>query len=94
MLNKKISQLDNVIVCSLQLGSEFNNQHLTQREIEVLRLVVLGYTAKKIGQQLNISYRTAEAYINTLKEKLNCCSKGELASIAFATGLIHRLGIL
>lgn len=78
----------------LQLGKEFDNQYLTKREMEVLRCVILGHTAKKIGKQLNISFRTAEAYIETLKLKLKCFSKGDIAKTAIMSGLIHRLELL
>lgn len=95
MLNN--SQQLNLTPCSnyrLDLGQEFDNQYLTKREIDVLRCVILGYTSKKIGQQLNISFRTAEAYIETLKLKLKCFSKGDIAKVAFTSGLIYRLELL
>ncbi|MBY0544114.1 MAG: helix-turn-helix transcriptional regulator [Gammaproteobacteria bacterium] len=78
----------------LQLGKEFNNQYLTKREMEVLKCVVLGYTAKKIGQYLHISFRTVEVYIETIKLKLKCSSKGDIARITITSGLIHQLELL
>lgn len=96
MLSNNPQSLDKntTINYRLQLGKEFNNQYLTKREMEVLRCVVLGHTAKKIGQHLNISFRTAEIYIDTLKLKLKCVSKGDIARIAITSGLIHRLELL
>jgi DNA-binding NarL/FixJ family response regulator len=93
MLNIKAKK-KNLINDQLSLGEQFNYQYLTKRETEVLKYIVLGYTAKKIGQQLNISYRTVEAYIELLKLKLNCYSKGQLASVVITSGLIHELGLL
>jgi len=78
----------------LQLGKTFNNEYLTKREIDVLTYVVLGQTAKKIAQSLQISYRTVESYIDTLKYKLGCRSKNEIAMITIKSGLIYQLKIL
>lgn len=69
-------------------------KNLTKRELEVLSLVVLGHTAKEIGQSLIISFRTVEAYINTLKFKLGCQSKREIIKTVIKTGLIFRLGLV
>lgn len=70
------------------------NPNLTKRELEVLSLIVLGDTAKEIGQSLGISFRTVEAYINTLKFKLGCQSKREIIKKVIKTGLILKLGLV
>lgn len=43
---------------------------LSEREIEVLCLVVLGRTSKEIGRALGISPRTAEKHRDNIKDKL------------------------
>lgn len=78
----------------LQLGKQFDNHYLTKRETDVLRCVVLGYTAKQIGQHLHISFRTVETYIETLKHKLHCTSKGDIANKTITSGLINELDLL
>lgn len=75
----------------LSLGKKFDGKYLTKRETEVLKCIVLGQTAKKIGLSLNISPRTAEAYIETLKLKLQCYSKSDITEATIASGLIHQL---
>ena len=55
--------------------------HITLRELDVLRLVVYGHTAKRIGLMLKISNRTVEKYIENLKSKFNCHTKASLAYI-------------
>lgn len=78
---------------SLTLGKSFGNKHLTKREIDVLKYVVLGYTAKRIGQCLQISFRTVETYIEILKAKLDCNSKADIMESVIRSGLIHELGL-
>lgn len=94
-LNNKIQGLNpapsNIL---LECGMTFNGEHLTKRETEVLKYVVMGYTAKKIAITLDISYRTVENYIEILKWKLNCDSKGDIASLVITSGLIRDLGLL
>lgn len=56
--------------------SDVNN--LSHREKECLYLLKNGYCALEIGAMLGISNRTVEKYIETIKNKLSCFSKGEL----------------
>jgi DNA-binding NarL/FixJ family response regulator len=47
------------------------NLQPTLREIEVLRLVALGYCSKEIGHKLHISYKTVDKHKEHLMCKLN-----------------------
>ncbi|PHQ81602.1 MAG: hypothetical protein COB66_01720 [Coxiella sp. (in: Bacteria)] len=51
---------------------------LTNRQSQCLFYLLHGGTAKSISLRLNISFRTAEAHINILKEKFECRSKSAL----------------
>ncbi len=55
-----------------------NNTHITQRELQILFYLLHHKTADETAQQMNISRRTAESYIENLKNKLGCSSKAEL----------------
>lgn len=85
---------DDCVKSRLQLGKQFGDQYLTKRETDVLKCVVLGYTAKQIGQRLNISFRTVEAYIEILKLKLQCCRKGDIVKKIITSGLITVLDLI
>ena len=63
---------------------------LTEREIEVLRLVALGYTNTEIGKQLHLSVRTVETHRASLQRKLGISGRPELVRYALERGLIHR----
>jgi DNA-binding NarL/FixJ family response regulator len=60
---------------------------LTEREIEVLRLVADGLRSKDIGQQLGISERTVETYRARIMLKLNITTLPGLVKFALNAGL-------
>ena len=61
---------------------------LTQRELEVLKLVALGYTTAEIGAQLSLSARTVEHYRANLKDKIGVRTRAELTRYAAEHGLM------
>jgi FixJ family two-component response regulator len=54
---------------------------LTEREMEVMGLVVVGLTSKEIAIRLSISYRTVENYRSSIMNKTGASNIIELASI-------------
>jgi len=75
----------------LSLGKQLDNQYLTSREIDILKCLLQGYSAKETGVELEISYRTVESYINSLKLKLRCNKKSDLIRFSFKLGLFSLL---
>ena len=63
-------------------------QSLTRREQEVLRLVVEGLSAKKIGERLFISPKTVENHRTNIMNKLDIHSTMQLVRYAAKLGLI------
>src|SRR6266516_3324748 len=55
---------------------------LSDREREVLRLLALGHTNQEIAQQLYISVRTAETHRAHIMQKLRLASRAELVRYA------------
>lgn len=55
---------------------------LTEREREIMQLVVAGYTSKEIGQRLDISFRTVEIHRAHIMQKTGTSNLVELAYIA------------
>lgn len=66
---------------------ELNN--LSYRELECLRHIILGMSARETSIELKISKRTVEEYVVRLKNKLGCLSKGELIRFAFNKGFVQ-----
>ena len=63
---------------------------LSDREREVLRLLALGYTNQEIAKQLFISVRTAETHRAHIMQKLSLQSRAELVRYAMAQGLLDE----
>jgi DNA-binding NarL/FixJ family response regulator len=62
---------------------------LSEREREVLRLLALGHTNQEIAKQLYISVRTAETHRAHIMQKLRLSSRAELVRYALAHGLLE-----
>jgi len=58
-------------------------EHLTDRELEVFRLIGEGRSTRQIAAELHLSVRTVEAYREYIKDKLNLKNSTELVQHAF-----------
>jgi len=63
---------------------------LSGREHEVLRLLAMGHTNQEIAGQLYISVRTAETHRAHIMQKLRLSSRAELVRYAIAQGLLSE----
>ncbi|NWG03501.1 MAG: response regulator transcription factor [Syntrophaceae bacterium] len=71
---------------------EGERAQLTQRELEVLKCMVAGYTDRKIGESLFISEHTVRTHIKSLYRKLGVSSKSRAVAKAIQDGLIIGYG--
>ncbi|MGH3737867.1 MAG: helix-turn-helix domain-containing protein, partial [Micromonosporaceae bacterium] len=62
---------------------------LTRREREVLRLLALGRTNRKIAQELYLSPRTVDMHVRNVLTKLDCSSRTAAAGRAAELGLVE-----
>ena len=62
---------------------------LSERELEVLRLIALGHTNVEIGEQLYLSTRTVETHRAHIQQKTRASSRAELVRYAIDHGLIR-----
>ena len=69
-----------------------NGVTLSEREREVLRLVVDGASNDEIGARLGISSRTVESHLRRLFERLAIASRTELAARALREGWLEEVG--
>lgn len=65
-------------------------EQLTDREMEVLRLVAKGHTNKAIGVQLGISDRTVQGHLAHIFDKLQAGSRTEAVMRAVSLGWIPQ----
>ncbi len=76
---KMFSQLHN------QAGSDY---HLSEREKQVLQLLVNGYSYKMIAAEIFISIDTVRSHIKKIYEKLHVNSKSEAVAKAFKDRIV------
>jgi DNA-binding NarL/FixJ family response regulator len=79
-----------------EIGTEISNQTgetpdlagLSQREIEVLRLVAQGLGDKEIAARLVLSRHTVHRHVHSILTKLNLPSRAAAAAYAVRHGLL------
>lgn len=62
---------------------------LTEREVEILRLIALGHTNGEIAAQLYLSVRTVESHRAHIQQKLRRTTRAELVRYALDHGLVE-----
>jgi len=65
---------------------------LSDREVEVLRLIALGHTNAEIAEKLYLSVRTVETHRSHIQQKLRLSTRAELVRYALERGLIDTGG--
>lgn len=64
---------------------------LSEREVEVLKLVARGYSNEAIAEELNLSERTARGHVSSILTKLHLANRTQAALFALREG-IAKLG--
>jgi DNA-binding CsgD family transcriptional regulator len=64
----------------IQHGGEINHQKLTIREIEILGLIMQGFTNNEISEKLFISYETVKSHRKNILEKTGAKNTASLIS--------------
>lgn len=66
----------------------YNIKQLTSRELEVLELLVLGFSNDVIAEKLFVSTHTVKAHLESIYRKLHVCNKVQASVIAVMSGLV------
>lgn len=67
---------------------EKNGKPLTEREIEVLQLVVMGKSNTEIAKELIVSVHTAKAHVCSILQKMSVEDRVQAAVKAVREGII------
>jgi len=84
---QKIGHYGNM-AATLQDSSESKKNRLSEREKDVLRLMIKGHINKEIAKELNISTATAIFHRNNICDKLGTRSIGKLTIYAVLSGIV------
>ena len=63
---------------------------LTEREMEVLKLIAKGYSNDKIADQLVISVGTVKGHVSNILSKLHLVDRTQAAAYAWQSGIVRR----
>ena len=73
-----------------KITMSLRSRGLTQREVEVLRLIMQGLPDKAIARRLDRSVETARSHVKAILMKLDASSRVEAAAIARRRGLVSE----
>ena len=71
-------------------GTRANPAGLTARQIDVLRLLVLGHSNAQIARQLVLSVRTVDSHVAAVLGKLGAHDRHDAAARAAELGVLGR----
>ena len=75
-------------VGKVELNSDDGNTKLTEREYEVLELLIEGASNRKISEELYITVATVKAHLTSIFEKFDVSSRTQAIVKAFKLGLV------
>jgi len=89
---KTISDNDNIIIdkesilkkilpSRYYINNQYKNEYLTRSEYQCLKLIAKLKSAKEIANELKLSPRTVEVYINNIKEKFELHKKSDFSNV-------------
>jgi DNA-binding CsgD family transcriptional regulator len=84
VLEQKVTSLDTGITPRKPASPK---HHLTNREIEVIRLLAKGMTNREIASELNISEHTAATHVRKILHKADLANRTEAAAYAVKNNL-------
>ncbi|MBS0272531.1 MAG: helix-turn-helix transcriptional regulator [Proteobacteria bacterium] len=91
--NKINSFLEQTALQKFEVNINNTTTYLTKRQLQCLRMLAAGKTSKEIGNQLELSQRTVESYINAIKNKTGLMYKSDLISF-FETSSLNLYKLL
>jgi two-component system NarL family response regulator len=76
-------------LAAANLAARLSGEALTLRELEVLRMMVVGRSNKEIGTALHITEGTVKVHVNHILRKLKVAGRTEAISQAVKRGIVH-----
>ncbi|MBI9038197.1 MAG: response regulator transcription factor [Bacteroidales bacterium] len=89
--NKDISEIvfkSYVNQTKLKSRNVNKKNHLTERELDIIKLIAEGYMNKEISDKLNISIRTVDTHKSNIFQKLKLKSSIDIVKYAIKNGIV------
>jgi two-component system invasion response regulator UvrY len=80
----------NLAVEMLTSGSENPFEGLSQRELQIMMMILQGHKIREIAEKLNLSSKTISTYRYRLFEKLKVKNDSEMARVAIQYGMLDQ----
>ncbi len=74
-----------------KIAESLTHEDLTERELSVLRMMMLGSSNKAISHRLVIAVGTVKSHVKSIFAKLKVASRGEAVAMAHQRGLVTRI---
>ncbi|HMQ56207.1 MAG TPA: response regulator transcription factor [Anaerolineae bacterium] len=87
LMNQVVAQATQTHPLHRQEEAVDRSAELTERELEVLRLIANGLSNREIGRQLAISEKTVKTHVSNILSKLNLADRTQAAIYALKAGL-------
>ncbi|MFQ3549842.1 MAG: response regulator transcription factor [Armatimonadota bacterium] len=75
---------------SPDLQKKYDNNGLSKREKEVVKMVALGYSSKAIAEKLCVNSKTVETHRHNIYKKLGIHKQSQLVIYAIENGLLQK----
>lgn len=75
------------LMVGAKLAERMSNPQLSDRELDVIRLIVTGKTNQEISSTLHISESTVKFHVNNIFNKLNVSDRTQAALVALKRGI-------
>lgn len=80
--------IDECFLYKLEKGKDEKTNQLTNREIEVLKLIAKGCFNKEIASKMGISERTVKNHVSNIFKKIDVCDRTQAALYAIRNNII------
>ena len=75
-----------------EINGEAQLNNMTDRELEVLKMLAKGYSNSQIAETLVISEYTVKGHVSNILSKLHLTDRTQAAVYAWQQGIVHREG--
>ena len=88
IVNNKGRYIDEYFIYKQKNGTNNKISLLTNREIEILKLIAKGYFNKEIASQMGITERTVKNHVSNIFKKIDVCDRTQAAIYAIRNNII------